>query len=169
MKRKYIISAAATAVTIAAVAVAGTAIAPAAGLVGGVLGVERGLVPIGLFREHGEDWSIEGPIASVEAELAITDAQRPQWDALATAVRANVGPLQEAFKRRHGAMGGDENKRRSAVERLDAFEDMAEVGITALRNISHSFKALYAVSSEEQRERADSLINHHRHGRKMHH
>ena len=53
-------------------------------------------------------------------------------------------------------------------ERLDAFEDMAEVGITVLRDIISPFMALYAVLSEEQRARAGSLINHHRHGQKMH-
>ena len=168
MKRKYVITAAAAAVTIAAVAVAGTAIAPAAGIVGAAFGNDHGAMPVGLFRGHGEDFRIDGWIAFVEAELEITDAQRPQWDALATAVRANVGTVQEALAQRHGSPEADENQRPSAVERLDAFEGLAEAGLAALRNVSPPFKALYAVLGEEQKARADRLLDRRGHRRRMH-
>ena len=171
MKRKHVITAAVAAVALAAVAVAGTAIAPAAGLVVSTLGAERGAIAAGFLRRHAGGWSIEGGIAFVEAELAITEAQRPQWEALAAAVRENVGSVQEALERHHGngSRGEDGNERKSAVERLDAFEDLATTGLAALRNVSPPFKALYAVLSEEQKERADRFLDRRGHRRGARH
>jgi Spy/CpxP family protein refolding chaperone len=154
MKRKHVITAAAAAVGVAAVAVAGTAIAPAAGLVG--VPPERAAFTLA----HGGGWSIEGWIAFVEAELEITEAQRPQWEALAAAIRENVGAVQDAFERRHASLEADDDERQSAVERLAAFEGLAEAGLAALRKVSPPFKALYAVLGEEQQERADRLLDH---------
>lgn len=169
MKRKHVITAAVAAVTLATVAVAGIAVAPAAGILGATFGNGQGAMPVGLFRAHGKDLRIDSWIAFVEAELEITDAQRPQWEALATAVRDNVGAVQEAFERRHGAMNGDSDERPSAVERLDAFEGLAEAGLAALRNVSPPFKALYAVLGDEQKERADRLLDRRGHRRWMRH
>ena len=169
MKRKTIITAAVAAVTLAAVAVAGTAIAPAAGIVGTTFGIDHRAMPVGLFRAHGEALRIDSWIAFVEAELEITDAQRPQWDALVTAVRDNVGPVQEAFATRHRSREADENGRQSAVERLDAFEGLAAAGLAALRNVSPPFKALYAVLGDDQKERADRMLDHRGHRRWMRH
>lgn len=169
MKRKHVITAAVAAVALAAVAVAGTAVAPAAGILGATFGNDRGAMPVGLFRAHGEDLRIDSWIAFVEAELEITDAQRPQWETLATAVRDNVGAVQEAFERRHGAMDGDADERASAVDHLDAFEGLAEAGLAALRNVSPPFKALYAVLGDDQKERADRLLDRRGHRRWMRH
>ena len=160
MKRMHLITAAAATVAVAAVAVAGTAIAPAAGIVASTFGIERDAMPVGFIRAHARGFAIKGWIGFVEAELEITDAQRPQWDALAAAVRENVAPVQEAFEARRGSMEDDEDGRKTAVERLDAFEGLAAAGLTALRNVSPPFKALYAVLGEEQKERADRLLDH---------
>ena len=161
MKRKHVI----IAIAGVAIAAAGSAATAPAGLVGGLFGTptER----VGFMLTHAGGWGIEGGIAYVEAELAITDAQRPQWDALADTVRENVGAVQAAFERRHGGAEGERST--SAVERLDAFEDLATVGLDVLRKVSPPFKALYAVLSEEQKERADSLIDRRGHRRSMHH
>ena len=42
---------------------------------------------------------IEGQLAFYRAELRVTDAQRPQWDAFADAVRAAAGTLRQAARR----------------------------------------------------------------------
>lgn len=169
MKRKQVITAAAAAVALAAAAVGGAAIAPAAaGFVGATFAGGHGAMPAAFLRGHAGDLRIDGWIAFAEAELAITETQRPQWEALAAAVRDNVGSVQEALKARHGPMNEDENGRRSAVEHLDAITGMAEVGLAALRSVSPPFKALYAVLSEEQRGTADRLLDHRRHRGRMH-
>ena len=126
-------------------------------------------MPVGFIRAHAGGFAIDGWIAFVEAELEITDAQRPQWEALAAAVRENVGAVQEAFERRHGSRDEDGDERQSAVERLDAFEGLAEAGLAAPRNVSPPFKALYAVLGDEQKERADRLLDRRGHRRWMRH
>ena len=91
MKRKHVI----IAIAGVAIAAAGAAATAPAGLVGGLFGTptER----VGFMLTHAGGWGIEGGIAYVEAELAITDAQRPQWDALADTVRENVGDYPPAL------------------------------------------------------------------------
>ena len=168
MKRKQVITATAAAVALAAAAVAGAAIAPAAGFVGAAFAAGHGAVPVAFLRGHAGDWRIDGWIAFAEAELAISEAQRPQWETLAAVVRDNVASLQEALMARHAPMNEDETGRRSAVEHLDAITGMAEVGLAALRNVSPPFKALYAVLSEEQKETADRLLDRRGHRGRMH-
>ena len=61
-------------------------------------GMGMGLYGMGMPFEH-----VEGRIAFLKAELKITDAQKPQWDAFADALRANA----KAHQAVHEQMTGD--------------------------------------------------------------
>src|SRR5262249_6931913 len=58
---------------------------------------------------------IEGRIAYLKAELKITDAQQPLFDAVANAMRDNVQAMKTAFQ----GMRGDQNQPRTALTRME--------------------------------------------------
>jgi hypothetical protein len=104
-------------------------------------------VPVTGMGDH-----IEGRIAFLKAELKITDAQLPQWNAFADALRSNA-------KRRAEMLGKPVQATvPNALDRLDHIEKT----MTATAEMAHSTKAalapLYAVLNDEQKKMADSLL-----------
>src|SRR5260221_2731053 len=65
-------------------------------------------------RHHSASRHIDGRIAFLKAELKITDAQAPQFDRVAQAMRQNAQAIDQARQQMRG------NQPKSAVERLEA-------------------------------------------------
>jgi LTXXQ motif family protein len=99
---------------------------------------------------------IEGQIAFYKAELGITDAQRPQWDALVEVVRATAKALQQAYMppTQPGAPV-------SAPELIDRRVALVAALLEAMKAMKPPFQALYAVLSDEQKKKADELMAEH--------
>ena len=102
---------------------------------------------------------IEGTLAFYCAELRITDAQQPQWNAFADAVRAAAGTLKQAMVRAMQESGpvpaSAQMERRIAVLTAQA---------EALRSVQAAARPLYAVLSDEQKRAADTLMAEHLRG-----
>lgn len=97
---------------------------------------------------------IEGRLAFIKTELKITDAQMPQWNAFAAAVRENAKSVSEM----HQSMGVQENTPKTLPERL-AFEDKAMTAhLGALKKTEGALDKLYAALSPEQKKIADQII-----------
>ena len=96
-------------------------------------------------------WSshIEGRIAFLKTELKITDAQLPQWNAFADALRSSMTALHAAMQSMMQANGRatapDQMERQVAV--LSSHLDSAKAGLAAV-------KPLYAALSDEQKKTA---------------
>jgi hypothetical protein len=124
------------------------------GMMGGMaqmpmmMGQQQGPGGMGLPYEH-----VEGRIAFLRAELGITDAQAPQWDAFAEALRANA----RALRRAHEAMGKG-SVPSSLPERLSAQQEMVAMRLDVLRTLEAAAGPLYAAMTEEQRKLADRLL-----------
>lgn len=95
----------------------------------------------------------EGRIAFLEAELAITDAQKEAWDGYAAALTKNFQAMQGT---RQGMMRTMEAK--SPVERLDGHIAAMEGRAAALKDIRPALVTLYSALSEEQKQKADQLL-----------
>jgi hypothetical protein len=112
--------------------------------------MEGGAMPMMGMAEH-----VEGRLAFIKAELKITDAQQPQWNAFADAVRANA----QAMKEMGMPMMGQEAQSRTLPERLAQDEKIMSLELESLRRLKSAVDPLYAVLSDEQKKTADALAH----------
>ena len=95
---------------------------------------------------------VEGRIAFLKTELAITEAQLPQWNAFADALRNSA-------KTMHNAMGNMQGGMPAALPaKLDAMTAMMTARLDGLRTTAAATKALYAVLTDAQKKTADDLV-----------
>ena len=97
---------------------------------------------------------IEGRIAFLRAELGITDAQQPQWNAFAEALRTQASTMRTM----HAQMmqGGMPI---NWLDRLTRHERMLSARLDAMKAIEGPARALYGVLSPEQQSKADNLMS----------
>jgi hypothetical protein len=102
---------------------------------------------------------IEGRLAFLETELAITDAQRPMWDAFADALRANARDTEAMMKELRGAMMPSQAAPSTGLlQQIDLRERMLAARLEALRRVKAALLPLYAVLDEKQKRTATELV-----------
>lgn len=106
---------------------------------------------------------IEGQLAYFRAELRITDAQAPQWNAFADAVRAQSERLRAAMGA--GMAGGPGPV--PAPQQMERRVALLSAQLEAMRAVAAAVGPLYAALSEEQRRTADELMAEHLRGMRM--
>ena len=96
---------------------------------------------------------VEGRIASLKTRLGITDAQQPQWNAFADALRARAKAMQGMRARMmpQGTTVGWPDRLAQHERRLSAHLD-------AMKAMEGPIKGLWDVLSDEQRRKADDLM-----------
>ena len=120
--------------------------------------MQSGMMPMGMGPRGGRDpfQHIEGQIAFYKAELKITDAQAPQWNAFADAMRGNAANLRQTMMQARESQATisapEQMERRIAT--LDAMRDAMQAMLAAA-------KPLYAVLSDDQKKTADELMAEH--------
>ncbi len=97
----------------------------------------------------------EGRIAFIKAELAITDAQTPQWNAFADALRAGSKAMRETMANMATAQP---EKPWTAADRTGAMVQMMTARLEGMKAVAAAEKALYAVLTDAQKESADDLL-----------
>lgn len=97
----------------------------------------------------------EGRLAFLKAELAITDAQLPQWNAYSDLVRAEAKAHAGGG---HGHMMMGSAKVQTWPERLAAQEHELHQKLDAVRKQQVAAAALYDVLSDAQKKTADELL-----------
>jgi hypothetical protein len=103
---------------------------------------------------------VEGRIAFLRAELKITEAQMPQWNTFADALRANARQMKEmSTTMMGGGMMGQGHASVSALDRLDHMEKMMSAMVEAVKGTKAALAPLYAVLIDEQKKVADQLIH----------
>jgi phosphate-selective porin len=105
---------------------------------------------------------VERRIKGLHAQLHITPAQKPQWDAFADVMRANAQDMDAAAARR-----AEQLPEMNAVQDLKSYEELAEAHVEHLQKLIPAFSALYAEMSPQQKEIADRVFRgraerHHR-------
>jgi hypothetical protein len=110
----------------------------------------------GMGMKHGMMHSVpmmEARLAYIKADLEITEAQMPAWDAYADAVRVRHDAMESVHADMMKAKGNG-----SAVDRMDAHIKAMETMVDSLKALKPATDALYAALSEEQKEKADQLL-----------
>jgi LTXXQ motif family protein len=102
---------------------------------------------------------IEGRIAFLKAELKITDAQAPQFEKVAQAMRDNAKERAQAFQQ----FRGDRDKPQSAVERLEMRARFDQMRSQQAERFLAAFRPLYQGLSDDQKKSADDLLARPRH------
>ena len=116
-----------------------------------------GPVHMGMMRMMGMADHVEGRIAFLKAELKITEAQMPQWNAFADVLRENARRMSVLPTTMSGIFGQD-SASVSAPDRLNRMEQMISIMLEAVKGTKAALAPLYAVFTEEQKKVADQLI-----------
>lgn len=95
---------------------------------------------------------VEGRIAFLKAELAITDAQADKWNAFADALRAYSAALKPT------QMAGIDATAPDLVARLDQSEKQLSAELDGLRGLKAALAPLWEVLTEDQRGTATTLL-----------
>jgi hypothetical protein len=96
---------------------------------------------------------VEGRLAALKTELKITDAQAPQWNRFADALRAAAKSMNGLF-----AQMMQPGATTTLPTRLDRHEKMLSAHLNALRTLKDAVEPLYASLSDEQKTLADGLM-----------
>ena len=127
---------------------------PSAGAIGEtgmgkMMSAMRGMMgPMGMMAaDH-----VEGRIAYQKAELAITDAQLPQWNAVAAVLRLNAKIIQDGMAR----MAKD-GMPTAAPARSEMMIMMMSERLEGMKKLGEANKALYTVLTPDQRKTADDM------------
>ena len=97
---------------------------------------------------------IEGRIAYIKAELAITEAQAPQWNAFAEILRTNAKSMREGM-----AKMMQTGMPTTAPARADAMVQMMTMHLDGMKSMATAGKALYAVLTDAQKKLADDMMH----------
>lgn len=112
---------------------------------------------IHMVCSQGEE-RLEDVVTFAEIRLSITDAQEPQWNAFAEAVRTGGAQMLTACDRMETLRTG------TAPERFAEVEEVMEDALAATKSIRMAFDPLYAVLDADQKATVERLTKH-RHGR----
>jgi hypothetical protein len=96
---------------------------------------------------------IDGRIAFLKAELAITDSQKGAWDAYASATKLNLQSTQGMWQTMQTVYDA-----KTPVERLDAQLAAMESRTKALKDVKPALAKLYETLSAEQKKSADEIL-----------
>ena len=118
--------------------------------------MQGGTMPMGMGPAGRPLQHIEGQIAYYKAELKITDAQAPQWNAFADALRNSAKRLQEAV-----AKNMQPNEALAAPEQMERRIAMLSAQLDAMQPVLTVAKPLYAALSDDQKKIADELMAEH--------
>ncbi len=103
---------------------------------------------------------IEGRIAYLKTELKITDAQQPQFDAVANAMPDNPKAMHDARQ----SLRPDRSQPQTAPSRMEARAKFAQLRADGEAKMLAAFRPLYQAMSPDQQKSADEMLGHHDHG-----
>lgn len=101
---------------------------------------------------------IEGRIAFLSTELKLTKAQRPLWDAVAEALRANASSAKGMMAKMPGGMMGGDTAPQTPVERIEIQERILSTRLEGLRRLKVALEPFYASLEDAQKAMADKLL-----------
>lgn len=111
-----------------------------------------GATPNSGMPMQGMGAHLEGRIAFLRAELAITQTQVPQWDAFAKALRDSTARLKEAQSAAAQAAAT------TFLQRTEFQEQWLGARLEGVKEIKTAFAGLQAVLSEDQKKTAEALL-----------
>src|SRR5665648_645835 len=116
---------------------------------GGMMG--HGMMGKGGGMMHSRPM-MEAHLAYIKTDLEITEAQTAAWDAYADAVRARHTTMESMHADMMKAKDGN------PLERMDARIKATEAKLESLKALKPATEGLYAVLTDAQKEKADTLL-----------
>ena len=104
---------------------------------------------------------IEGRIAFLKAELAITEAQGAAWNGFADALRGHAAGLKAGRMAGMTGMAGMDGAAPDLLARLDQTEKTLAANLEGVRNLRAALAPLLEALSDEQRATAADLLPGH--------
>jgi protein CpxP len=99
------------------------------------------------------DARVAGALAFAETRLKITDAQRPAWNKLVTAVKSGSGAMEKIC--------ADPAKMKPPAtlpERAQRMEEMMTMRLEQIRQVRPALDEVYATFTADQKKTADEMI-----------
>ena len=119
----------------------------------GMMGMMGDCPMMGMMMGADTSTFVEGRIAFLKAELAITDAQKGAWEPYAAALKKNLQGMQVMRQTMMKVM-----EAKTPVERLDAHIVAMDGRLASLKEVKPALAALYAALSAEQKSKADQIL-----------
>ena len=111
---------------------------------------------------------VEARLAYLQTALKITDAQKPQWENFASALRKQARESDKRIQERRTRMAEHATRQHlGTIERLEKRQQIMTAGARRLNELIAVGKPLYAAFTPEQKQIADGLLVS-RHGRGGH-
>jgi hypothetical protein len=142
----------------------GLATVAALGAAAGAVQAQGASAGAGYGHSHDPVAAADKRLGRLKADLKITAAQEPAWNAYAAQVKQHAGDMQAL----HNQMreGASDNTRPSAPERVERQAQFAKQQQEYLERLALVTKDLYATLTPEQKTLADQRLGggrHHRH------
>ena len=95
----------------------------------------------------------EQRISGLQAQLAITPAQMPQWTAFAQVMRENAQTTDALFRQRAAGV-----QSMNAAENMQSYAQLSRAYGDGNEKLAAAFQASYAMLSDQQKQAADTLF-----------
>jgi protein CpxP len=96
---------------------------------------------------------VETHIQKLHDKLQITQAQEPQFEAVANVIRSNEAAIHKLAEARHAT----ENA--TAVQDLKSYQEIADAHSAGIAKLIPAFEDLYSTMSDEQKANADKVFS----------
>jgi hypothetical protein len=106
----------------------------------------------GQQQPASRDQQVEAQLKQLQQELAITDAQKAQFDAFGQVMRSNAQAMNSAMQQEQ------QNPPKNAVDDLKAVQHLAETQLDGLKRLVPAFQSLYDSLSDQQKKKADTVF-----------
>ncbi|MCK6454198.1 MAG: Spy/CpxP family protein refolding chaperone [Alphaproteobacteria bacterium] len=113
--------------------------------------------PVGSPRTYTNPERLEARVAELEKKLRITPQQKPQWDNVVAAMRANADAIEDVIQHRRQNAG-----RMSALEDMRSYQALSEKHAEGMETLVAAFEPLYQGLSPEQKKVADEEFTSYR-------
>jgi len=142
----------------------GLATVAALGAAAGAVQAQGASPGAGYGHSHDPVAAADKRLTRLKADLKITSAQEPAWNAYAEQVKQHAGEMQALHNQMRERASG--NTRQSAQERVERQAQFARQQGEYLKKLAGLTKELYATLTPEQKTLADQRLGgggHHRH------
>lgn len=101
---------------------------------------------------------IDGRLAFIKTELAITDDQSAQWDKFAAALRANAENQNGLMRSMVEQMSDDDYADKTLPERLSEHEGFMQARLEQIKEMRAAVEELYGVLDDTQKKAANDIV-----------
>lgn len=101
---------------------------------------------------------IDGRLAFIKTELAITDDQSAQWDKFAATLRANAENHNGMMRSMMERMSDDDDADATLPERLGEHEAFMQARLEQIKEMRAAVEELYGVLDDTQKKAANDIV-----------